>query len=343
MKMRKFLAWSVCVLLAAGLAAGDSGPEKPVRDEIPNRLYFGQQPPGETPELFAPGIVSTAAHELAVTISADLKEFYVSRSSLNWATSIVCFRKSASGWSGPELAPFIKGLGDVYPFYSADEDAIFFNSERPLPGSDAGPPVRTIWVTRRAGAGWSEPRILSDQLDPGLHLTHPSVAASGNVYFNSTLDDSLGGSDIYVLEKTGSGYGKIRNLGAAVNSEHQEFHPFISPGEDYLVFDARRPEGFGGNDLYVSFRQPDGGWSKAVNLGAKINSESSDMRAFVSPDGRYLFFSSMRANPQGKLDDDHPTYEAFAKIIYGPGNGSQDIYWVSTAGIHELKGNRNAR
>jgi len=187
--------------------------------------------------------------------------------------------------------------------------------------------------------------VLEDVFDPGLE--HPGNAeGQGQRRDIAALlheDDGLGGSDIYFLEKTDSGYGRIRNLGAAVNTEHQEFHPFISPDEDYLIFDANRPEGFGGNDLYISFKQPDGSWSKAVNLGETINSESSDMRAFVSPDGRYLFFSSMRANPQQKLDDDHPTYEAFSKIIYGPGNGSQDIYWVSAAIIRQLKSNRNAK
>ena len=333
MKKRKPIG--ILVPLVLLLLAAD--PFAAAGTDIPDRPYFGQAPPGTAPELFAPGIVSTAAHELAVTVSPDLREFYVSRSSLNWLTSIVCFKRTARGWSGPELAPFIKGWADVYPFYSAGENAIFFNSGRPLPGTEGGKPLRTIWVTRRSGANWSAAEILSEQLDLSLHMTHPSVARSGNIYFNSTMNGSLGGSDIYVLERKGNGYGAIRNLGPAVNSAQPEFHPFIAPDESYLIFDSPRPEGLGGNDLYVSFRQPDGAWSPAVNMGKGINSEDADMRAFVSPDGKYLFFSSTRANPQDRVEDEHPTYEAFANMIQGPGNGSQDIYWVSAAVIEPLK------
>jgi hypothetical protein len=132
--MKKWLLFTIGVVLALFVIL-DAGQEKAVSPaSIPNEPYFGQKAPGETPQLFAPGIVSTGANELSVTISPDLNEFYVSRCSPDWTTSIVCFTRSASGWSGPQLAPFTRGLGDVYPFYSAKERAVFFNSQRPLPG-----------------------------------------------------------------------------------------------------------------------------------------------------------------------------------------------------------------
>lgn len=337
MKKRNILTISFVLIFFVILEAGLLSGKQPTAKKIPNELYFGQSPPGNSPVLFAPGVISTGANELSITISPDLKEIYVSRSSPNWATSIVMFKKSGSGWSGPELAPFIKGLGDVYPFYSKRDNAIFFNSMRPVPGIKTDGHLRTIWVTRKKGNDWSRPETLIEKPDPSIHLTHPSVSNKGNIYFNSSLEDTLGRSDIYCLEKTEGGYGKIRNLGPAINSEHPEFHPFIAPDESYIIFDKNHPEGFGRNDLYISFKKSNGEWATAVNMGDTINTRSSDMRAFVSPDGKFLFFCSMRPNHQDSLDTEKPTYQSFSNIIYGPGNGSQDIYWVSTNIITKLK------
>jgi hypothetical protein len=41
--------------------------------------YLGQQPPGETPEPFAPGIVNNDAIELNGVVSPDGREFFFSR------------------------------------------------------------------------------------------------------------------------------------------------------------------------------------------------------------------------------------------------------------------------
>jgi hypothetical protein len=337
MKKRNVLTISFVLIFFVILEPGLLSGKQPAAKKIPNELYFGQSPPGNSPELFAPGIISTGANELSITISPDLKEIYVSRSSPNWATSIVMFKKTSTGWSGPELAPFIKGLGDVYPFYSAKDNAIFFNSERPVPGVSSAKHFNPIWMTKKTSTGWSDPRILSEKLDLTLHMSHPSVSKKGNIYFNSTMEDSIGQSDIYCLEKAENGYGKIRNLGPAINSEHQEFHPFIAPDESYIIFDKNHPEGFGRNDLYISFKKSNGEWATAVNMGDTINTRSSDMRAFVSPDGKFLFFCSMRPNHQDSLDIEKPAYQSFSNIIYGPGNGSQDIYWVGAEIITKLK------
>lgn len=338
MKIRSLVIHGAVLAVIGGLPPAASLFPRQDAPNVPNLPYFGQAPPGDTPILFAPGIVSTGANDMSIAFSIDPMEIFVSRSSPDWTTSIVMLQRTEVGWAPPRMAPFIKGFGDVYPFYSGTEGAVFFNSTRSLPEGRAGIPVRAVWVARRAGRDWSEPALLSDKLDPSLQMGHPSVSKNGNVYFFS-FDSNRGAdaSDLFVLEKKDGRYGQIRNLGPAVNSEYPEFHPFISPDEDYLIFDSRRPDGLGGNDLYISFRQPDGTWTKAVNMGEPINSGSSDMRACVSPDGKYLFFSSMRTNPRVDVSGRNPDYEAFSKIVFGPGNGSQDIYWMSASIIQKLK------
>ena len=74
-----------------------------------------------------------------------------------------------------------------------------------------------------------------------------------------------------------------------------------------------REDSFGGADLYISFRTSNGAWSALQNMGAAVNSEQRDFCPMLSPDGKYLFFSSKRA-------------------------GEGDIFWVDAKVIEEFAG-----
>ena len=50
-------------------------------------------------------------------------------------------------------------------------------------------------------------------------------------------------------------------------------------------------DGYGDSDIYISFKQNDGTWGNAINLGDKINTSAWEASASITPDGKYLFFS----------------------------------------------------
>lgn len=56
------------------------------------------------------------------------------------------------------------------------------------------------------------------------------------------------------------------------------------------------------DDIYVSFRQKDGSWSKPMNLGAEVNTGDTETTPFLAPDGATLYFSSNRPGGQGSND-----------------------------------------
>jgi hypothetical protein len=71
-------------------------------------------------------------------------------------------------------------------------------------------------------------------------------------------------------------------------------------------------------------------------MGESINTNVTEFCPSVSPDGKYLFFSSNRI--LYKNYSQYPiSYEKKIKILNSPGNGSNDIYWVSAVIIAELK------
>jgi hypothetical protein len=91
-----------------------------------------------------------------------------------------------------------------------------------------------------------------------------------------------------------------------------------------MVLASFRPAGYGGGDLYVSFRQTDGAWGEPIDLGPDVNSGMLDYCPTVTPDGRYLFFSRRRSDPPDS---------GWGGVVDG------DVYRVDAAVIERLRPN----
>jgi outer membrane protein OmpA-like peptidoglycan-associated protein len=76
----------------------------------------------------------------------------------------------------------------------------------------------------------------------------------------------------------------------------------LSPDGTVMYFASDRPGGFGGTDIYRSYKGKDGRWSEPENLGDKINSEGNEMFPYYDARGGYLFFSSNGWPGLGGLD-----------------------------------------
>lgn len=93
-----------------------------------------------------------------------------------------------------------------------------------------------------------------------------------------------------------------------INTGRWNAHPFIAPDESYILWDGERETGFGGNDIYISVKQEDGSWGEAINLGGAVNTSAEESGAYITPDGKYLFF-----------------------------NSNQDVHWIDAKIISTLK------
>jgi hypothetical protein len=138
------------------------------------------------------------------------------------------------------------------------------------------------------------------------------MSADKTLYFMSRRKGGMGGFDIYWCKPENGEYKSVKNLGKIINTQYTEEDPFIAPDGSFLLFDSDRPGGFGGYDIYITYRKVDGSWTKPINLGDRINSKHSECRVYVSPDNKYLFFTSNR-------------------------NGDYDAFWVDARIIADLK------
>lgn len=134
----------------------------------------------------------------------------------------------------------------------------------------------------------------------------------GNVYFSSARPGGRGNTDIYVAKEDKGSY-SIENLGNPVNNFLYDWDPCIAPDESYMVFTAvRLLRARKKTDLYITFNEG-GKWTRPKNLGKIINSRQNEYAPFLSPDGKYLFFSRLGKGSNG------------------------DIYWINTEKIKQLK------
>jgi Tol biopolymer transport system component len=122
----------------------------------------------------------------------------------------------------------------------------------------------------------------------------PFVAQRGGVlYFASTRAGGMGGLDIwYSVRNESGGWGDPVNF-AEVNSPANELCPMAHRNGKTFMFVSNRPDGCGGDDLYMTRRHQTRGWAAAVNLGCTVNSAANE--ASPSLIETELYFSSTRA------------------------------------------------
>lgn len=292
--------------------------------------YLGQKKPGPMPEIFAPGILSLGFHEHNIAISPDGNEIFFVAASADFSRYVIMTTKLKDGaWTMPETASFSGGRNDGAPAFSPDGKRLYFSSRRPRlaigsPGDDFD-----IWYVERRGDSWTEAVNLGDPVNTGQHEVNPSVAADGTIVFQRA--EKLGLQwDLFMAPAKNGMYGVPEKLPAPVNSEANEAGPFIAPDGSYLLFQSNRPGSLGIMDIYITFRTESGGWRDPLNLGGKVNSPYSDWGPVVSPDGKYLFFSSFR-NVQPIAPESRAYFDYITSRLGTPSPGKGTLYWVDAS------------
>jgi WD40-like Beta Propeller Repeat len=268
-------AYLILILVfALFINACNTKKQKPKDSNSPNieNPYLEQKPPGLIPEAFAPGIVSTEYYEYSGTFTPDMKEFYFIRSGGKYKKStFVVFQYKNNQWVESIIS---KRVGQ--PMFSLDGKTMHLGAR----------------YMERTKTGWSELKYLEAPFkdSDNMFIMRLSSSANGTYYFD-TYNKNNPNFPIRYSRLIGGKYEKPKALSKAINTGTNLSHPFIAPDESYLIWDAKREDGYGNSDIYISFKQQDDSWGAAINLGDKINTEDWEAAASVTPDGKYLFFN----------------------------------------------------
>ncbi|HEX7771178.1 MAG TPA: hypothetical protein VF435_02080 [Pyrinomonadaceae bacterium] len=287
------------------------------------------------PTIFGNGIISTADFDSHPAFTPDGKTLYFLRSSptFNFWT-IVVSRYEKNHWTTPEVLPISGQYRDADPFITTDGKKFYFISDRPKDAANTSAESRSldIWFMEKVGDGWGPPRNVGAPINSPGQEWYPTIAQDGTMYFGSDRAGGKGRTDIYRSRLVDGKYTEPENLGEAINTQFEEFEPYISPDQKYLIFMTQRPDGRGGSDLYISY-QRNGVWTKATNLGDKINSSGAEYSPLVTPDGKYFFWSSTRSVPTTSQTK-RLTYTDLLNKLRSPGNGLGDIYQIDISALN---------
>jgi outer membrane protein OmpA-like peptidoglycan-associated protein len=111
-----------------------------------------------------------------------------------------------------------------------------------------------------------------------------------------------GDFDLFISYNTPTGWSEPVNMGYNINTEFWESSPSLSPDKNALYFSSNRPGGYGGKDLYVSYRRPNGTWTPAENMGPDINTAGDELAPFIHADNQTLYFTSDGLPGYGGMD-----------------------------------------
>ncbi|MBK6930307.1 MAG: OmpA family protein [Saprospirales bacterium] len=104
---------------------------------------------------------------------------------------------------------------------------------------------------------------------------------------------------LYTSKKEGAVWSEPQPL-SFNNNEFDDCHPAISIDGDKLFFASNRPGGFGGMDIWVSYRVGES-WSEPVNLGGGVNSNGNEVFPFIHADNT-LYYASDGLEGTGGFD-----------------------------------------
>ena len=269
--------------------------------------YLGQTPPGPAPQPFAPGIITTDAEEgssgFALNGTVFLFQKFLDRRCHTYIT-----RLEDGTWTAPTLIPFWETMAENGDFVFSSDDRTLLYQVRSR--TDSGP-ISHIWRAEVTDTGWGEQSPLPSPINSPHFESFASDTSDGVLYFFSRRPGGRGRSDLWRSPLVAGKYADPVNL-EALNTEFEEWDPFVAPDESYLIFCSTKPGGLGRDDLYISFRDKDGRWGPPVNLGEEINSPGSENRPCVTRDGKSFFFTSTR-------------------------NGSRDVFWVDASYFERFK------
>ncbi|HLU88754.1 MAG TPA: OmpA family protein [Cyclobacteriaceae bacterium] len=177
-----------------------------------------------------------------------------------------------------------------FPVLTADSKKILFTKRDGLNSYDH----EDIYVSYQEGEEWSTPVPIDPAINTRYNEGTCTISADGNILIFTSCDapDSFGSCDLYSSYKIDGKWQRPSNMGNMINSRSWDSQPSLSADGSMLFFASNRRGGFGGNDIWFSYRKDDGSWAEASNLGEAVNTDRDEVSPFIYFNNELLFFAS---------------------------------------------------
>ena len=188
----------------------------------------------------------------------------------------------------------------AYPVVTADRKTLLYTVRSGQKSTDD----ENIFTSKWENGKWSNPVSISTTINTKYNEGASSMSADGKtiVFASCNRADGVGSCDIYISYKEGEEWSVPENMGKKVNAAGWDSEPSLSADGKVLYFSSERSGGYGREDIYVSYKQENGTWSVARNLGPVINTEGREVSSFIHASGSTLYFSTNNRPGMGEFD-----------------------------------------
>lgn len=157
-----------------------------------------------------------------------------------------------------------------------------------------------LYISKLIGEEWTEPLNMGESINTPYWESQPSLSADGNKLYFISDRNKRSGKDIFVSYRNAQGeWSPAEALPNTVNTNKDEFSPFIHANGRTLYFSSNGHIGLGGLDLFSS-ELDHNQWSTPQNLGYPINNHLDQVSLFVTADGKKGYYADEKRN--GNLD-----------------------------------------
>ncbi|MBI3259717.1 MAG: OmpA family protein [Ignavibacteriae bacterium] len=204
---------------------------------------------------------------------------------------------------GPEIN---SGTNELAPVISPDGKTLYFSRSNHADNINASE-ATDIWYSDLMpdGKNFSTAKNIGSPLND----VYPNFVCGitpdgtqmllGNEYVRNAAP--RGGTSIAQRNEGGWGYPKSLNI-IDYYSRNNYGHFSLSSDRKTLLLCLNRDEGYGNQDIYMSFQEADSTWTTPRNIGKTINTAGDESTVFLAPDTRTMFFSSSGHNGYGDKD-----------------------------------------
>src|ERR1700752_2637712 len=154
---------------------------------------------------------------------------------------------------------------DFYPFVTANESFIVYNTKRPeknaveLPN---GSYAHSIYISKVIDGAYTKSMLIGAPINTGnAGMEVIGLSANGESML-LYLPEGNGKGNIFLSKMSSDGsFSKPEKLDAKINSGGEEIAASVSADGNTLFFASNRKGGFGGTDIYICKKIANGKWS----------------------------------------------------------------------------------
>jgi outer membrane protein OmpA-like peptidoglycan-associated protein/tetratricopeptide (TPR) repeat protein len=178
-------------------------------------------------------------------------------------------------------------VSEYYPTITIDDSKLIYTRRVNNFNED-------FYESDRIDGIFHQSRSLEGNINTNMNEGAQNISQDGQwlIFTGCNFPEGHGSCDLYISYLTPQGWSTPDNLGDSINTEFWESAPSLSPDKKDLYFASRRPDGFGGSDIYVSHRLRNGRWSSPESLGPIINTIGDEGTPFIHADNQSLYFTS---------------------------------------------------